>query len=270
MDQYSQYLDRVEDISAAIFDRTMQRGEYQLVGGFDKPNTLQYVANYLNAKAQTGKTITAQLLGSPGSGKTRFAIEMLPLLQNAILLATDEYNLGTREDRRKTIEKGGTPLDEKDFDLLAKHVDKLKSLSSGEKIRLPGPYNATEGTALINGLTREVAGQFRIVLIEGNFYVGYGGPANIPLEALVYLHISDRDRLKVRFARDASSAADTPTNADEIFEQFYSRQKIQDTPYTLPFMDISDILLFARPTFEGGVVARFDYDIYYRKTAPLR
>lgn len=248
----------------------MQAGQYQLVGGFDKPNTLQYVANYLNARAQALPILTSQLLGSPGSGKTRFAQEMLPMLQNPIPLATDEYNLGTREDRRKKIEKGGTPLDEKDFDLLAKHVEKLKSLLPGEKIKLPGPFNSQDGTALINGLTREVVGQFKIIIIEGNFYVGHGGPANIPLDALVYLHISDRDRLMVRLARDSSASPVSTVPPEEIFEQFYSRQKIQDTPYTLPFMDISDILLFAKPTFEGDVVVKFDYEIYYRKTAPLR
>lgn len=270
MDRYSAILNQIEDISGSVFKRVIESGEYQKVGGFDKANTLQYVANYFNAQATNLNILTAQILGAPGSGKTRFTKELLPLLKNTVALATDEYNLGSREERRKKIEKRGTPLDEKDFDLLAEHVEKIKNLKPGEKIKLPGPYNSAEGKALVNGLTREVIGQFKILLIEGNFYVGHGGPVNVPLDALIYIHTSDKDRLMVRLARDSINAPQGTLAPEEIFQQFYQRQKIQDTPYTLPFMDISDILLFAKPTFEEDVISRFEYEIYYRKTVPSR
>jgi len=267
---YDQYLDKVEDKSTSVFQKTMESGEYELVGGFGSADAIMYVAQYLNSKILPDGAVVTQLLGSPGSGKSRFSEAILPLLTRGIPLATDEYNLGTREDRKKTIEKGGTSLDEKDFALLSRHVSELKELGEGQKMMLPPLYDVATGSGLIQGLTREVIGAFKIIFIEGNFYVGRGGASDVNLDQLIYIHISDRNRLNVRLIRDLITGQARGKSPDEIFEQFAQRQKIQDLLYTLPFMDLSDLLLYVKPVFEGESINRFDYEIYSRKTKAQR
>ena len=104
-----------------------------------------------------------------------------------------------------------------------------------------------------------------MILIEGNFYVGRGGASDVNLDRLIYLHIGDADRLRVRFIRDLTDGQSRGKNPEEIFEQFTTRQKTQDIPYTIPFMSKSDLILFVKPELDGDFVKNFSYVIYKKK-----
>ncbi len=260
--EFTAILNRVNDISAHVFDETIQTGNFKKIGDFGTKRVIAFLSEYLKSKKPRYAVQVAQILGSPGSGKSYLAELVLPHLSRSITLSTDQYNYGTREDRKKIIVKGGTPLDEKDFALLASHVRELHHLSSYETMVLPGPYDVQSGAALVRGLTREVTGSFKNILIEGNFYVGKGGASDIELDSLIYLHLNDVDRLHVRLIRDLTQGQTRAKDAEEVFDQFVSRQATQETPYTLPFMASSDVILHATPKFMKDSIKNFSYAVY--------
>ena len=255
-------LDQIADISQKQFQKISQEPGVHKIGEFTTGETIKYLASYINSLRSVVETKVVQFLGSPGSGKSKMVNFVVPKLESLVVLATDDYNIGTRQDRRKIIAGGGTPLEEKDFSLLASHVQALKHLPPDQSLYLPEAYDSNTGDALIRGLTRGVTGPIRYILIDGNFYVGEGGASNIPLDCLVYFHMSDRNRLHVRLIRDLTEGQVRGRDANEILEQFISRQKLQDEQFTVPFMSEANLIVEARPQFLGSKIEDFTYTLY--------
>lgn len=258
-------LDKITDISQAKFKETVQNPKVHKIGEFRTSEAVKYVVNYLKAEKPDSEPLTAQFLGSPGSGKSKFAELILPEIHKAVVLATDDYNTGTREERKKIIAAGGNATQEKDFELLAFHINSLRHLNEEEIFYLPYPYDPNTGGALNNGLTRKVVGSFDYIIVDGNFYVGDGGVSNVPLDCLIYFQMNDKDRLHTRLIRDLAEGQVRGRDAEEIIDQFISRQKLQDEPFTLPFMNEANLIIETKPQFSDQSIKDFDYLIYQRE-----
>ena len=255
-------LDRATDISQAIFQDTLQNPNTRKIGEFTTTGAVKYVVHYLKERKPESQSMVCQFLGSPGSGKSKLTELTNAEFTNSVVLPMNDYNMGTREDRRRIIAQGGTPLDENDFALLVSHIHALRHLSADEKLYLPGHYDPNSGRALINGLTRKIVGPINYLLIDGNFYIGNESLSNIPLDSLIYLHMSDRDRLHVRLIRDLTEGQMRGKNAEDVLDQFLSRQESQDKPFTLPYMNKANLIIKTEPQFLGQEIKDFTYTIY--------
>ena len=255
-------LDRITDVSQTIFQETLQNPNIRKIGEFTTAGAVEYVVRYLKERKPDSQSMVCQFLGSPGSGKSTLTQLTNTALTNSVALSTNDYNIGTREDRRRIIVQGGTPLDENDFALLASHVDALRHLSTAENLYLPEPYDPNTGHALIKGLARKIVGPINYVLIDGNFYIGNEGVSNVPLDSLIYLHMSDRNRLYVRLIRDLTEGQMRSKNAEDVLSQFQSRRESQDKLFTLPFMNKANLIIKTEPQFLGQKIEDFTYTIY--------
>lgn len=255
-------LDRITDVTQATFQENLQNPNIRKIGEFTTAGAVDYVVDYLKKRKPESQSMICQFLGSPGSGKSTLTELTHAILTNSVVLSTNDYNIGTRDDRRRIIAQGGTPLDENDFALLASHVHTLRHLSADEDLYLPRPYDPNTGHALIKGLTRKIVGPIDYVLIDGNFYVGNGGVSNVPLDSLIYLHMSDRNRLYVRLIRDLTEGQMRSKDAEDVLNQFLTRQESQDKPFTLPHMKKANLIIKTEPQFLGQKIRDFAYTIY--------
>lgn len=253
----------VEDPAKEKFDSLIY-SKYTLVNNFSTQEVIEYMkTQILNSE----KSVTAniiQFLGTPGAGKTTLAEYLNREIEHSILLTSDDYCIGTREDRRKIINEGGTAVDEKDFPLFKSHLLKLTNLKTGEKISLPEEYEPSTGYALINGLNRIVSGPFSYILIHSNFYLGDKRLANIKPSLTFYIHMNNINRLKVRLVRDLEPGKERGGGDNEIIKQFLDRLEYQDKEFTIPFMQESSYIIETIPEFEKSKIANFKYRIYKR------
>ena len=255
-------LDKIADVSQAIFQENLQNPNIRKIGELTTPGAIKYIVHYLKEGKPESSSMVCQFLGSPGSGKSTLTELTNAELTNSVVISTNDYNIGTRQDRRRIIAQGGTPLDESDFALLASHVHALRHLSADENLYVSEPYDPNTGHALIKGLTRKIVGPINYVLIDGNFYIGNEGVSNVPLDALIYLHMSDRNRLRVRLIRDLTEGQMRSENAEDVLNQFLSRQESQDKPFTLPYMNKANLIIKTEPQFLGQKINDFTYTIY--------
>jgi uridine kinase len=257
-------LETIDDISQDFFEKVTKSGEYKKIGELSTSEVVVQITDRLRTKKGVKPNITAQFLGSPGSGKSTLACLVQERLDGSIMVPVDDYNRGTREDRRRIIKEGGTALDEKDFVLLRQHVLQLQALRDGEKLNLPEAYDLDSGNALIKGLNRVATGSFSYIIVDGNFYVGDERVAGLDLDGLVYLHMSDRTRLQTRLTRDLVPGKMRGKDASEIVEQFVTRRELQDKLFTTPYMDKANLLIQTRPQFTPHGISGFTYTAFSR------
>ncbi|HSW99958.1 MAG TPA: hypothetical protein VLH38_02905 [Patescibacteria group bacterium] len=209
-----------------------------------------------------GTTKVLCLIGGAASGKSTLARLLIVALaksgMTADTIGTDDFNRGDRAWRWKHFEGRDTTdqLDApelKDFDLLNQKVNAIQQNTDPDRTIGVPTYNPATGLAIDEGEENYAhhIGLIDVLIVEGDF-----DPVEAP-DLIVYLHVSDEQRLQNRIDRDAIHRNG---NREQTIASFNFRQQHQHVPYTLPVAKKADILLDVQTT--GGT---WRYDVYQTK-----
>ena len=264
MNKISNNIKSIATFSQNIFDDLVTSANYQKIGDLSSAGVSKLIQKELNNLVDNRSTTLIQFTGAPGSGKTTLINKVYEKLKNSIIVSTDDYNIGTREERKNNLNNGGKTIDNKNFALFKEHILKLKTLRANEKLYLPEDYDPGTGYALIKGLKREVVGSFDHILIDGNFYIGNPEVAGLTPSAVFYIHMNDKDRLKIRLIRDLVPGKMRGKDENEILYQFITRHELEDKPHTIPYMNCADVLIQTYPHFSGNEIEDFTYEVFLK------
>lgn len=205
------------------------------------------------------------VMGCAGSGKSYLADKLVAQFSKRMphahpfCLATDDYCIGTRSDRREIIKKTNNALLEKDFSLMKSHIQKLRFLKKGEALEIPQKYDPQTGLALLGTSKRTIRGPVGVLVIDGNFYV----PASESL--MIFIHVSDPVRYIMRRIRDTKEGQKRARDEEEVRMLFSERQETQDKMYTLPYIAKADILIESKPNIVINEIHGTEY-VVWKKT----
>jgi uridine kinase len=197
-------------------------------------------------------TKVISLIGGAASGKSTLANRVAVALEDAAVISTDDFLLGTREYRKRFLDfEGADPLKKYNFDLLRDKVEKIRNLREGEFECLP-LYDEKSGAGIDivvdqeNGEITHIqeerfprkVGRVEFLIIEGDFQV------DMQADFRIFFHVPDEVRLKNRIDRDLKERG--ATNTEEVTANFESRQKLQHRPYTVSQARCADLLITVR------------------------
>lgn len=211
--------------------------------------------------------VVLYLMGCAGSGKSYLAEKLVDYFQKILpdshpfCLATDDYCIGTREERREIIKKTNDALREKDFALMQKHIEQIKNLKQGDTLEIPQKYDPQTGLALKGVGKRVVEGPVGVLVIDANFYV------SSQEDLLVYIHVADPIRYKMRLIRDIKHGQQRAKDSQEVRELFLERQETQDKAHTFPYMGKADILIESNPRIEDSKINGTEYRVWKKLDA---
>ena len=249
------------DNSSPVFYASLSH--FERIFSTNALNIVAYLAGLADSYASRTKTI--YLMGCAGSGKSYLARKLVKYYRvlgaNPFCLATDDYCIGTRSDRRQIIKETGDALLEKDFCLMERHIARIKTLKAGDSLVLPQEYDPETGLALDGDGRRTIQGSVGVLIIDGNFYV----PSNEDL--LVFLHVSDPVRYTLRAIRDTKKGQQRAKDLNDVITQFRLRQETQDKPHTLLHLKRAAILIESKPHIAAGEIKAAEYTVWKNKSA---
>lgn len=249
------------DNSTQVFRNTRPSFTHQ--GTFGTPEVVDFIISSFRGTSTLCNIL--YMMGCAGSGKTYLSHKLvkrfqalLPKKFNPFCLATDDYCVGTRLDRRRIIQKTHDALLEKDFTRMEQDIDQIKKLKEGEQLVLSQPYDPNTGLALAGPSKRTIEGPVGVLVIDGNFH------AKASEDLLVFLHVPDPVRYQMRAVRDVKEGQKRAESKEEVLERFLERQETQDVSHTLPWMKKADILLESRPDIRHGEIHGIEYDVFIK------
>lgn len=252
----------VIDNSTQYFQKAVT--SYSYFASFNTPHLVEYIISAFPIDDPVCNVL--YVMGCAGSGKSYLAdklvaqfSKLLPMC-HPFCLATDDYCIGTRSDRREIIKKTNNALLEKDFSLMKTHIQKLRVLKSGETLEIPQKYDPQTGLALSGKSKRIIKGPVGVLVIDGNFYV------EAAESLMIFIHVPDPTRYTMRRIRDTKEGQKRAQNAEEVLTLFSERQETQDKMYTLPYMAKADILIESKPNIVGNEIHGTEY-VVWKKTA---
>lgn len=246
------------DTSTRFIDSLIEHGALHL----EKKDVLEeevilMLVEKIKSLKKDEEALTVSLIGGAGAGKSTLADHLSQALSvehiSTAVIGTDDYVIGTRQDRRE-LEKVSS-LKKYDFELLKRKIGEIRSMKSGEKVKVP-TYDEATGLAVAVGeenYTREI-GKVDVVIAEGDFRGMHES------DCIVYVHVPDAIRLRNRIERDRQKRSEG--DEQKITENFNHRQVSQHEPYTLPAAKKADVLLKV-DTIENSQA--YSYTIYTRK-----
>lgn len=216
---------------------------------------VNYLAeNLIDKKSRKNEPLIVNLIGGAASGKTTLAKYISTILTERGLstfsFSTDDFLIGDRAYRRERFEDKD-PTKKYDIDLLNKKVaDIVKHTNDGVEVRIP-KYNGKTGLAIAAGEENypNIIKNCDVLVVEGDFDFVKSE------DVLIFLHVSDTDRLNIRIKRDLEQRGEH--NSEKIKENFRHRQFNQHFPYTLNVVKKADIVI----TTQVEEVLRF-YSVY--------
>lgn len=249
------------DNSSPVFNNSLTL--FEPVSSMTATCLIAYIASIIKSYALFPKTV--YIMGCAGGGKSYLARKLVEHFSNIekanpFCLATDDYCIGTRNDRRKIIKQTGDALKEKDFALMEKHITKIKALKAGEQLILPREYDPKTGLALAGKDTRAVRGPVGVLIIDGNFYV------KAKEDLLVFLHVPDPIRYRLRLIRDTKKGQQRAASISEVITQFRERQETQDKRHTLPYLRKAAILIESKPYIKDCEIKAAEYVVWRNKS----
>ena len=233
-----------------IQDIIKNRGLILAMSGLDDERATLKMVSYLK-EIRGEKTKVISLVGGAASGKSTLARRIANSLENAAIVGTDDFLLGSREYRRRCLE-GGDPSKKYGFDLLREKVNRIRNLRPGESESAP-VYDEEDGTAIEiidfdpetgqilsvdkNHYHRKV-GKVEYLIIEGDFQ-----PLANP-DYQISFQVPDDVRLRNRIDRDAKQRG--AVSMTETVGSFELRQRLQHRRYTLTCANNADLLITVR------------------------
>lgn len=221
---------------------------------FSTEELITYLSDLLTQrKKKIQNTLIVSLIGGAASGKgtiTRLLVEDLKRRSvSSDVISTDDYVIGDRAFRRANFE-GKDTLAKYDFSLLNEKIELIK-INKNPAVAISVPtYDEFTGVAVVLGeenYTHKIL-PVDILIIEGDF------DAVKNPDLMLYLNLTDEQRLKNRVNRDAKTRNEVPA---KIIENFELRQKTQHIPYTIKAMGKADYVINGRVR-DGG---EFVYDV---------
>lgn len=242
----------IDPLLAHHFDRKKQ--------GLQTAEAIAFLAQTIAALPVEGTKVIS-LIGGAASGKSTLAkaiIEQLaPMALRADTIGTDDFNKGDRAWRWKHFEdkEGANQIDKKDFALLNAKVAAIRRNRGSDTTVAVPTYNQTTGLAIDEGednYTHRI-GSVDVLIVEGDFH-----PVTDP-DLVVYLHVPDQQRLRIRVARDVKHRGG---DLAKTTASFTYRQRVQHVPHTLPTAEQADYVMAI-----DAANATWIFDVYQAKPA---
>lgn len=194
---------------------------------------------------------TIFLTGGAAAGKSTLAQYISSRLPSSETISTDDYFLGSREDR---LTKLNNPEVIYDKDLLREHIKILADLPFDKTIKVPS-YHPSSGLAIENKPYRRELGRIKHLLIEGSI------PLLEKAHYKIYLHLSSYERKKNWMIRNVGQGRE---NKEDAKRRFMERLTTSHQTHTVPFARKVNMIVYAQPS-KPPKTSWYSYSIYLRK-----
>ncbi len=238
---------------------------------FAKSVTLAELARIICITLKPNFPRILSIVGGAASGKSILTSSLVGALRDAgidslAVLSTDDYSIGNRSFRENQL-SSVDPYLTHDFSLLSKNVEQICRLGPGEQLRIP-KYDPSTGAGvppstvnaptvdIENYLTDLITGLIQLIIVEGDFQ---------PLtrtDYVIYLHLSDKTRLKNRISRDIQFR--NYQTKSSVIKSFKQRQTSQHNIYTLPVSEKANAIIWSNPRRHNNQII-YMYDLFLEK-----
>ncbi|HYH75123.1 MAG TPA: hypothetical protein VD735_04145 [Candidatus Saccharimonadales bacterium] len=221
--------------------------------------TLSELVGHLVVPEQVKEADAPHMLviaGGAASGKSRLAKGMHETFANqgitAAIISSDDYVRGDRGMRRTWEDEGKGPDEKYDFDYMRAVIRAICANRDPEKRVIAPKYDAQTGLALASKRRRQIP-PVDMLVVEGDM-LGERGTMPKALypsgllaadPQLLYIHLSDEQRLAYRLARDMEHRNGHGETPDVIAQNFEHRQLAQHLPYTLGYAATANVIVQA-------------------------